>query len=228
MRGHSVRRSTLSLILMTAMMIVLGAMIVAQLRAAGRLHPLPGEGDDQAVLLSALADANSNLRAEVEALTTQEAAYEHDDGAAGLQELVAELNRVRVLNGLVEVSGPGLELLLDGPLNALDLQDMANELRNAGAEAMSLNDQRLVVSSVVVVDATGQIVLYGQPVSRPYRFLAIGDPETIETALRRPGGLLVLFRRTYPNLIVQTVQHPKVVMGVQRMQGDPQYAQPVE
>jgi uncharacterized protein YlxW (UPF0749 family) len=213
---------------MTVLMLVLGIMIVAQFRAAGRLRPLPGTGDEQAILLSALADANSRLRAEVGSLTAQEAAYEHDRGTAGLQELVAELNRVRMLNGMVEVSGPGMELLLDGPLNALDLQDVINELRNAGAEAITLNGRRLMVSSVVAVDTKGQVLLDGQPIARPYRFLAIGDPDTVETAVRRPGGLLVLFRRAYPNLVVQTAQQPRVVMGVQRTQGAFRYAQPAE
>ena len=222
------RRSAFSLVLMTVLMLVLGIMIVAQFRAAGRLRPLPGTGDEQAILLSALADANSRLRAEVGSLTAQEAAYEHDRGTAGLQELVAELNRVRMLNGMVEVSGPGMELLLDGPLNALDLQDVINELRNAGAEAITLNGRRLMVSSVVTVDTKGQVLLDGQPIARPYRFLTIGDPDTVETAVRRPGGLLVLFRRAYPNLVVQTAQQSKVVMGVQRTQGALRYAQPAE
>jgi len=213
---------------MTVLMFVLGIMIVAQFRAAGRLRPVSATGDEQAILLSALADANSRLRAEVASLTAQEAEHERDKGTAGLEELVAELNRVRVLNGMVEVSGPGVELLLDGPLNALDLQDVVNELRNAGAEAITLNEQRLVVNSVIAVDAKGQVLLDAQPIARPYQFVAIGDPDTVETAVRRSGGLVSLLQRTYPNLIVQTVQHGRVVMGIQRAQSPFQYAQAVE
>lgn len=222
------RRDGLSLLLMTVLMFLLGIMIIAQFRAAGRLRPASGTGDKQAILLSALADANSRLRAEVAALTAQEAEHERDRGTAGLEELVAELNRVRVLNGVVEVSGPGIELLLDGPLNALDLQDVVNELRNAGAEALALNGRRLVVYSVIAVDATGQVLLDGQPIARPYQFMVIGDPGTVETAVRRSGGLLSLLERTYPNLIVRTVQHGKVVLGIQRTQSPLQYAQPIE
>ena len=222
------RRGALSLVLMTVLMFLLGIMVVAQFRAAGRLRPVSGSGDEQAILLSALADANSRLRAEVASLAAQQAEYGRDKETAGLEELVAELNRVRVLNGMVEVSGPGMELLLDGPLNALDLQDVVNELRNAGAEAITLNGRRLVVNSVIAVDAKGQVLLDGQLVARPYQFMAIGDPDTVETALRRSGGLLSLLQRTYPNLIVQTAQHARVVMGIQRAQSPFRYAQPVQ
>jgi uncharacterized protein YlxW (UPF0749 family) len=226
--GARVRRGGFSLVLMTVLMFVLGIMIVVQFRAAGRLRPVSGTGNEQAILLSALADANSGLRAEVASLTAQEAGYEREKGTAGLEELVAELNRVRVLNGMVEVSGPGTDLLLDGPLNALDLQDVVNELRNAGAEAITLNGRRLVVNSVMAVDAKGQVLLNGQPIVRPYQFVAIGDPDTLETAVRRSGGLLSILQRTYPNLIVQTAQHARVVMGMQRAQSTFRYAQAVE
>jgi uncharacterized protein YlxW (UPF0749 family) len=223
-----VRRGVFSLVLMTVVMLVLGIMVVAQFRAVGRLRPLSGTGDEQAVLLSALADANSRLRAEVASLEAQDVEYERVRGMAGLEELVADLNRVRVLNGMVEVSGPGMELLLDGPLNALDLQDVVNELRNAGAEAITLNSRRLVVNSVLGIDAKGQVLLDGQPIVRPYQFMAIGDPGTVETAVLRSGGLVSLLQRTYPNLIVQTVQHARVVMEIRRAQSPFQYARPAE
>ena len=63
---------------------------------------------------------------------------------------------------------------------------------------------------------------------RPYHLLAIGDSATIETAVLRPGGLVPLFRRAYPNLIVQSEQRPRVVVGVNRAQGELQYARPLD
>jgi uncharacterized protein YlxW (UPF0749 family) len=223
-----VRRSVGSRIFLTVLTLLLGLAIVAQFRARGRVQVATSDREEQALLLSELVDANRSLRTEIESLRAQQAAYESDNRGAGLEELVAELNRVRVLNGMVEVSGPGVELLVDGPLSALDLQDLINELRNAGAEAIALNGHRLVVSSVLVAEDKGRIVVDGQPISRPYRFQAIGDPDTIETALLRPGGVVLLFRRAYPNLIVQSTQHSKLVLGVRRSQVAFQYAQPVE
>jgi uncharacterized protein YlxW (UPF0749 family) len=223
-----VKRNAVSLAILTVLMVILGTTIVAQFRARGRVRGVSSVNDEQAMLLAELVNANTKLRAEIEALQEQQAAYEGNTGATGLQQLVAELNRVKVFNGLVEVSGPGVELLMDGSLNALDLQDTVNELRNAGAEAISLNGYRVVVNSVIMMDAKGQVTLDGQPISRPYQFWAIGEPETIETALIRPGGLVALLRRTYPNLIVQSTQHSRLVIGVHRPPLEFTYAQLVE
>lgn len=213
---------------MTVLTLVLGVMIVAQFRAGGRVRAAASTRDEQVLLLSEVADANLGLRTEIEALRAQEEASAGSEGVVGLEQLVAELNRIKVFNGMVEVSGPGVELVLDGPLNALDLQDAINELRNAGAEAASLNGHRLVVNSTVIVNDKGAIVLDGQVIRRPYRFLAVGDPETLRTAVLRSGGLVELLRRSYPSLGVDTVEHSRVVLGVHRPALGFQFAQPVE
>jgi uncharacterized protein YlxW (UPF0749 family) len=217
-----------SRVCMTVLLLGIGVLTVAQLRAQRYLRVVTYDRDEQAVLLSELVDANRRLRAEIDLLTAQKDAYAEENRGAILEELVAELNRVRVLNGTIEVSGPGVELLLDGPLSALDLLDVVNELRNAGAEALALNGHRLVVNSVFVVEDRGLVVVDGHPVRRPYRLEAIGDPDTVETALLRPGGLLSLFRRVYPNLVAQSMQHARLVLGVHRPHRAFEYAEPIE
>jgi len=223
-----VKRRIGSQLLLTVLTLVLGMAIVAQVRARGRTYVVAASQENQALLLSELVDANRSLRAEIEFLESQLAIYEGMSRSIGLQELVTELNRVKVLNGLVEVSGPGVELLVDGPLNVLDLQDLINELRNAGAEAIALNDHRLVVHSVWGAESGGEIVLDGYLISRPYHLQAIGDPDTLETALLRPGGLVRLFRRTYPNLTVTSAKNPRLVLGIHRPQHELHYAEPVD
>ena len=226
---HSIRwTDCVRRIPLAVLALLLGVGILTQFRAQGRIAVVASDREAQALLLSELVEANGSLRAEIESLESQLAVYEADGRGVGLQGLVAELNRVKVLNGLIEVSGPGLELLIDGPLSALDLQDLVNELRNAGAEAIALNGHRLVASSVLAVEAKGQLVVDGRPVARPYVFHAIGDPHTLESALQRPGGLLLLQRRSYPNLIVTTTQLPRLVLGVRRSPGDLQYARQID
>jgi len=208
-------------------MLVVGVLTVAQLRVQRRLRVAGYDRDEQAVLLSELVDANRRLRAEIDLLTAQQSAYADESRGAILEDLVAELNRVRMLNGAIGVSGPGIELLIDGPMSALDLQDIVNELRNAGAEALALNGHRLVGNSVFVVEDRG-LVVDGQPVRRPYRLEAIGDPDTMETALLRPGGLVSLFERMYSNPVVQSTQRTRLVLGVHRPRLVFEYAVPVD
>lgn len=214
--------------------LLLGVGLQVQFRAQGRAPVVASDREAQAILLGELVEASGRLRAEIEFLGAQLAAYETKSGSVGMQELVAELNRVKVLNGLIEVSGPGIELLIDGPLSALDLQDMVNELRNAGAEAISLNGHRLVVTSVLTVETMGQVRVDGHLITRPFLFQAIGDSHTLESALLRPGGLVYLQRRSFPNLTVTTVRRPRLVLEVYRPQGTRrnisvfQYARPID
>jgi uncharacterized protein YlxW (UPF0749 family) len=221
-------RRSFSRVGLTLLLLVVGVMIVAQMRTERHLRVVSYDRDEQAILLSELVDANLRLRQEIELLESELAVQQDVGRSTALEEVVAELNRVRVLNGLVEVSGPGIEMVIDAPLSPLDLQDLMNESRNSGAEAIALNDHRIVVNSVFIAGERGSVVLDGQAIRRPYRLQAIGDPDTIETALLRPGGLVSMLQRAYPNLIVSSTRQPRIVLSVYRHPSPIRYAGPIE
>jgi len=221
------RDGFISRLCLAAVLLGLGVATVAQLRTQRNLQKTRYDQDEQVVLLSELVDANQRLRGEIAALSGQQTASEAERPGTVLEELVADLNRVRMLNGVAEVTGAGIEVVLDGPLNALDLQDILNELRNAGAEAIALNGLRLMVDSAFDVGQGGELGVGGQVVRRPYQVQAIGDPQTMEAALLRRGGLLSLLERSYPALSVQVVQRNQLVLDVSRTPVTLQYAEPV-
>ena len=128
-------------------------------------------------MLNSLVESNAALRKEIDTLDEQLAQYRYGDEEGNIPSLVNDLNRIKIVNGLIEVSGPGVELTLGGPLAPEELQDIINELRNAGAEAIVLNERRIIVSSVVALDPSG-LVLDGAPLLPPYRFAAIGSVVT--------------------------------------------------
>jgi uncharacterized protein YlxW (UPF0749 family) len=95
-----------------------------------------------------------------------------------------------ILSGRLPAEGPGVVVTVqdpDGEVKALTLLNLLEELRNAGAEAVQLNDQRLTASSYVLGTDDG-VVVDGAVVAPPYRGVAIGDADTIATALAIPGG----------------------------------------
>ncbi|HUT18800.1 MAG TPA: DUF881 domain-containing protein, partial [Anaerolineae bacterium] len=149
------RHGFISRLCLAAALLGLGVATVAQLRTQRNLQKTWYDQDEQVVLLSELVDSNQRLRSEIATLSAQQTASEAQRPGTVLEELVANLNRVRTLNGVAVVAGPGIEVVLDGPLNALDLQDTLNELRNAGAEAIALNGLRLVVDSAFDVGQGG-------------------------------------------------------------------------
>jgi uncharacterized protein YlxW (UPF0749 family) len=218
-------RGLLSRLWVAAVLLGLGVATIAQLRTQRNLQKTLHSEDEQVVLLGQLVDANHRLRTEISALSTQEAAYEAERQGTMLEKLVADLNQVRMLNGAAVVAGPGIELVLDGPLNALDLQDTLNELRNAGAEAIALDGVRLVTDSVFDVAPSGELRLDDRVVSRPYRLQAIGDPQTMESALLRRGGMLSVLERSYPALSIQIIRYERLVLDVSRAPATLQYAE---
>lgn len=116
----------------------------------------------------------------------------------------AEIKNNQILLGLTEVSGQGIIITLDenrevNPDEVLnisgylvheeDLLYIVNELFNSGADAVAINDQRIVNTTSIICD--GNIIrINEQMVGVPITIKAVGFPERMEYALSRPGGYL--------------------------------------
>ncbi len=94
--------------------------------------------------------------------------------------------------GPCAAEGPGLHLTVSDPAGAVTaevLLDAIQELRDAGAEAIMLNDVRIVAASYLVKSGRG-IRVDGVGISAPYRFVVVGDPQTLAEAMGIPGGVV--------------------------------------
>ena len=114
------------------------------------------------------------------------------------------LSQARFLAGLTPVQGPGVLVTLNdskkrlptmpagvAPPNIIhdsDINQVVNELKAAGAEAIAVNDQRLVATSSVR-DAGPSIFINNTPTVLPFIIKAIGNPKTLATAINLPGGV---------------------------------------
>lgn len=102
------------------------------------------------------------------------------------QLLANELEQAKKIAGLTEVKGDGIVVTLtDGEevILARNLHDLVNELRLAGAEAISINDKR-IVNMTDIVDIVEKVILVNvERTSSPYVIKAIGDPKYLESAL---------------------------------------------
>ncbi len=124
---------------------------------------------------------------------------------AGLEEAENKIKKANKINGLSEVTGAGVIIKLeDGKKNPmvlnpsdlivhdLDVLSVINELKNAGAEAISINDQRIV--STTAISCGGNIIdINGERVGAPFTIKAIGLPEYL-AGLSRVGGYLELLQ----------------------------------
>lgn len=222
LRGKWATRLTL-----TVFCLVLGLLLVVQLRSQRDLRQtVQGQDWDYAVV--DLIDSNARVRDEIQDLQAQLAQLRHEGSSTSvLQSLVDEANHLRVANGLVQVSGPGIEVEAGGPVTVLDLHDLINELRNAGAEALALNGRRLVAWSAISTDGV-RVTVDSQPIQPPYRLEAIGDPTSLQTALLRPGGLVELLERLDPRIAITVQTQDNVTLAVYDQPVVLVYARPVE
>lgn len=220
-------RKHASQLLLTALCLSLGLLLVVQLRSQRNVRQAAGNAEWEFVVTE-LIESNAQLRDEISTLQTQLAELQNlERGGAVLESLVDEVNHLRIANGLVEVSGPGVELEIRGPVSVLDLHDLINELRNAGAEALALNGHRIVASSAISTDGE-HVTVDGLPASVPYRLEAIGEAHTLEVALTRPGGLVDLLHQAPRGITIAVSRREKVTMLVCDQPMQFVYAEPVE
>jgi uncharacterized protein YlxW (UPF0749 family) len=210
----------------TIVCIVLGLLIVMQLRSTGRAASVALNTSDQALVLTTLVESNAGLRSQIADLQAQLALLDPSDRDQTHAALEAELGRLLVVSGDAEASGPGVRVDVSGQINPLDMQDLINELRNAGAEAIALNSQRIGVRSVVARDG-GSLVLDGEHLAAPYVLEAIGQPDTIETALLRRGGLVSLLEFAYPGLKLTVTKTDGLLLPARKVREEFKVAQPV-
>ena len=208
--------------------LLLGVLLVVQFRTQSAVGRAPtAAGSAPMAVLSTLVEANARLRQERAALTSRLAEYERASAQERLTALVGELNRLRIVNGLVEVTGPGVEVRIEGPFRPVEMQDLVNELRNVGAEAIALNGKRLIASSVIA--SSGEtLVVNGQRLAPPYLFQAIGSPQNMETALMRQGGLIALLARVHEGYGSPVRQSARMTLSVYTWPLQFQYARPIE
>ncbi len=220
-------RNLASQITVTLICLLLGIALVVQFRTQGNIVKsiLVDSSTEQATILNGLVESNAALRKEIYTLEQQLAQYQGGSAEGNIQTLAGDLNQIKVVNGLIEVSGPGVELTLGGPLAPEELQDVINELRNAGAEAIVLNGQRVVVNSVVTLSQSGAS-LGDVPLTAPYRFTAIGDPDTLAKAVDRKGGLVPALLANHPGLQMDMQKRDKLVAPIYQQKMEFQYAKP--
>ena len=184
--------------------IILGFLFVVQLHTQSAGDAFAGLSSlDLTVLVGNLNDRNDELRSEISTLERELEVLGQNEqrGDASVDELRADLRRLRLYAGLDPATGPGVSILVHGPIDGGGLQDLVNELRNAGAEAMAIEDLR-VVPGVVAVGAPGKTTIDGVPVADPFTIVAIGAPDKLTGSLTRSGGIIAQLGATQPDVSV--------------------------
>jgi uncharacterized protein YlxW (UPF0749 family) len=223
------KRDPLAAALIGVLTLLLGFAFAVQVRSADDGAQLAGAREEDLVrILDDLNAQEERLRAQ---LADQRSALAELTDSDSQSEAALEAARDRaesigILNGTLAAEGPGLEMVIRDPEDAVrvaDVLDAIQELRGAGAETMQIDDIRIGVSSAVT-GQPGDLMIDGRPITAPYEFLVIGDPQAMETALNIPGGVVQDMTRLGGSVTIQ--QAESVVVDALRPLDTPQYASP--
>ena len=103
--------------------------------------------------------------------------------------LTNELEQQNNMIGKNDVKGSGIIVTLtdsdEQKITSEDLRTLLNELKTAGAEAISINDQRIVYDSYIVDIGGTYISINGERIVSPYEVKAIGNPTYLESGLSK-------------------------------------------
>ncbi len=183
-------------IALTAICILLGVIIGVQVNTVRqqRLTTSNQRLSEVTLALKQVQEERDTLLKQNE--TLKKNIEEYQEGTYGM-----EMEQLLSFAGLTTVTGAGVTVTMNdsntkggGDLNAYlvhaeDLLSVVNELRAAGAEAVSINGQRMVGQSAIT--CAGSIVMVnGVRVAAPFEILAVGEPDVLHSALYFPGGVV--------------------------------------
>jgi uncharacterized protein YlxW (UPF0749 family) len=187
-----------------AVAFILGLLVVIQLRSqAGEPGFAELSSQDLTVLVANLNARNDQLRREGSTLERELATLEQNRsrGDVSVDEIAADLERVRAYAGLDPVAGPGVTISITGPIDGAGVEELINELRNAGAEAIATDGIR-VVTGVVVTGARGEARIENTALGDGFELEAIGAPDKLTGSLTRSGGVIAQLAATQPEVVV--------------------------
>lgn len=189
----------------TAVAFVLGILLVMQLRgqsSAGGLEQLSAA--DLTVLIANLNDRNTRLRAQVAELEGDLRAHQASgaSGEGNVDQLRSDLTRLRLWAGLDAVEGRGVTVGVSGPITADAVNDLLDELRLAGAEAIAVADVRVVPGTTVAGEPTS-LTVDDLTLGTSFDITAIGSPQALQAILDRAGGIVGRIAVGQPDVIIE-------------------------
>ncbi|MFC5382441.1 DUF881 domain-containing protein [Aquipuribacter nitratireducens] len=217
-------------VLAAVLLFALGFAVVTQARETSETGLTALRQTELVRLLDDVSERRERLEEEATALREQrEALLTSSDAAAEAAEAARQrLDVYAVLAGTAPARGPGLTMVVtdvgERTVTAAFMLDMLQELRDAGAEAVQVNDVRVVASTWFADGEDGSVVVDGTPLTSPFTVRAIGDPDVLEPAMRIPGGVVSDREQRGDSVVITELDD--VVVDALRAVEPPQYARP--
>ena len=210
-----------------AVAMLIGLLSVGQLNSQARPIEISRlSATELSTLIETLTARNRELRSGLADIREQLRQYEVSgpQGESALQVSREDLRRITAFGGLAAVDGQGIVMDVDGDLDAIAVNDLLNELRNAGAEAIAVDGVRITARSVAI-EGPRAIELDGVEIGGKFTLRAIGSPDGLLGAMERPGGIIsqleLFIKATIQIRQVAAVELPASDLSLQPVVGKP-------
>lgn len=210
----------------------LGFASAVQVRAQDQSDSFTGARQaDLIALINSLTLASDRAEEEILALRQTRNSLQVDTEASNTATELARqrIETLSILAGQVPTTGPGIRITVESGRGGVGTDQLLNgiqELRDAGAEAIELNDEIRVVAQTGIEQDGSEVVVDGTPLGSQITIDAIGDPQTLATALTFDGGFIDEFERIGGVVRVQELDQVDVTSTVEVP--PPRFAEPVE
>jgi len=167
---------------------------VMQVRTNNEENPYKNARQDDLVqILDGLNSESRRLQSEIEDLqkTRESLRSGADRQRVARSETRKRIGDLGILAGTEKAQGPGVRITVKDPHGKLTPELMLEgieELRDAGAEAIEINDHYRVVASTWFAGGAGNVTVDGQPINAPVVIEAIGDSDSLASGASFRGG----------------------------------------
>lgn len=202
--GNMKKYNIVSVVMISLVLFIFSFIIAAQLNTVGNTDII-STGMREAELLSELQKANDKYETLKQQYDESQAIVEeYKSNASTNDTLIASmktsLEHAKLLAGLTNVKGEGIVVIVKdstdttmsieaGLVHDTDIMSIVNELKAAGAEAISVNGER-ILSTTAIRCVGPTIQINGTKVSSPFHIKAIGNAKYLESALNIRGGVV--------------------------------------
>lgn len=223
-----------SQVVVAVVLAVVSFAVVTQIRTREEVDSYSSlRQSDLVEMLDSLNQESQRLEGELGDLemTRQQLRSGQDSEALARQQAEERLTVLGILAGTQPAHGPGITITIGDPagkVTSVMLLDAVEEMRDAGAEAIEINDSVRVVGSSWFAGSGAALSVDGKRVSTPIIVDVIGDPHALEEAARFRGGLVSQVDDPRIGGTVDITRSDAVRVTSLRTAPPPAYAKPVD
>lgn len=211
---------------LTVMFMLIGLLLTQELQIQSAISAASADPKTE-VLISLITNLEHETAAQEERLAlirqeTETLISQTTSGESQLTELQKQLTLQQIRAGITALEGPGIVIKIDdnhAGMSAAPNDDpnryvihyenllyLVNDLRNAGAEGIGINGQRIVVSSEI--RCVGNVIMVNTTrLAPPFEISAIGDPTALEEAISSSSTYQQLSLSGFPTTYTVTDLH---------------------